>query len=281
MARQRRVQFTRVLGGLFLAGLGAVAAILAVRGQLSQVPVADSLPPPRDTLAARMDSLLIVARGRAEYAREVAVTGGASAAAIAAGDSIRLLADSLAALGQKPEAAVLLERAANLWSVATPVPQAAAPAESTPPRRPGPTPARPGTPPVVPRPGTTTRADSLGASGQPVSDSVAVVRFYLELQQAIRSRQLGEVRRLLPNMTESEERDWRGILEDDRTTRIEALYEVRTVSRTEDVVYARVKEILTLVRQNGKIEKKRDRLLWTQLTLGPQGWRQIRAEKAP
>ena len=134
---------------------------------------------------------------------------------------------------------------------------------------------------MVPRPGTTTRADSLGASGQPVSDSVAVVRFYLELQQAIRSRQLGEVRRLLPNMTESEERDWRGILEDDRTTRIEALYEVRTVSRTEDVVYARVKEILTLVRQNGKIEKKRDRLLWTQLTLGPQGWRQIRAEKAP
>ena len=102
-----------------------------------------------------------------------------------------------------------------------------------------------------------------------------------ELQQAIRSRQLGEVRRLLPNMTESEERDWRGILEDDRTTRIEALYEVRTVSRTEDVVYARVKEILTLVRQNGKIEKKRDRPLWTQLTLGPQGWRQIRAEKAP
>lgn len=82
-------------------------------------------------------------------------------------------------------------------------------------------------------------------------------------------------------MTESEERDWRSILEDDRTTRIEALYEVRSVSRTEDVVYARVKEILTLVRQNGRIEKKRDRLLWTQLTLGPQGWRQIRAEKAP
>ncbi|MFN8646578.1 MAG: serine/threonine-protein kinase [Gemmatimonadales bacterium] len=281
LARQRRVQFTRILGGLFLAGLGAIAAILAVRGQLSQVPVADTLPPPRDTLAARMDSLLIVARGRAEYAREVAVTGGASPAAIAAGDSIRKIADSLAALGQKPEAAVLLERAANLWSVSTPVPQAAAPAESAPPRRPGPAPAGSGAPAVAPRPGTTQRADSLATASQPVPDSVAAVRFYLELQQAIRSRQLGEVRRLLPNMTESEERDWRGILEDDRTSRIEALYEVRRVSRTEEVVYARVKEILTLVRQNGKIEKKRDRILLTQLTLGPQGWRQIRAEKAP
>ena len=47
MARQRRVQFTRVLGGLFLAGLGAVAAILASDGVdaaiISAVPVTPAL----------------------------------------------------------------------------------------------------------------------------------------------------------------------------------------------------------------------------------------------
>jgi hypothetical protein len=110
---------------------------------------------------------------------------------------------------------------------------------------------------------------------------VAVTRFYVELQQAIRSRQLGEVRRLLPNLNENEEREWRGLFEDERIATLEPLFEVSRVNRENDVVYARVREQLTLVRTNGKIEKKRDRRLWTRLTLGPQGWRQIRAEKAP
>ena len=248
--------------------------------------MADAVQAPTDTLAARLDSLLIVARGRAEYARDLAVAAGATPEGLAPGDSLRAQAESLAAAGQKPEAAVLFERATSLWAAAVPPAQFAAepaPLPSIPPRRPGPTlPAGSGTTTPT-RPGGTQRPEPGTSGDNPggLPDSVAVTRFYVELQQAIRSRQLGEVRRLLPNLNENEEREWRGLFEDERIATLEPLFEVSRVNRENDVVYARVREQLTLVRTNGKIEKKRDRRLWTRLTLGPQGWRQIRAEKAP
>lgn len=278
-ARQRRVRVTRILGGLLLAGLGALAAMLVVRGQLERVAVVDSVPPP-DTLAGRLDSLLLRARGAAEYARDLAATAGATPASLAAGDSIRSVAESLALAGDKLEATVLLSRAASLWSTAAPpAPVAIVPVDTST-RRPAPTP--PG--PLIPgnRPNPTGRTDPGSAVTSPppiLTDSVAVSRFYVELQQAIRARQLGEVQRLLPNLTENESREWREIFLDDDIGTIEPLYEVLLVSRQGEVVYARVREQLTLVRVNGKVDRKRDRVIATRLTLGPQGWRQIRWEK--
>ncbi len=273
--RQRRVRLTRILAGVFLAGLGALAAIFAVRGQLGRpLEVVDTLPPPRDTLAERLDSLLIMARGRAEYARDLAVTSGAAPEAMATGDSLRALAESLAAGGHKADAAVLLERAAALWATATPAPPATVETVAAPVTRPP----RP-TPPVAQRPPVTTTADS--GRPEPVSDSVAVVQFYVELQKAVQSRQLGEVSRLLPNLTDSDERDWRNLFDDEHVRRIEVVYDVQSVSRQEEDLFARVRERLILTRDNGKIEKKRDRVLWTRLTVGPSGLREIRSEKAP
>mgnify|MGYP006364274755 FL=1 len=66
---------------------------------------------------------------------------------------------------------------------------------------------------------------------------------------------------------------------DDNIGTIEPVYEVLLVSRQGEVVYARIREQLTLVRVNGKVDRKRDRVIATRLTLGPQGWRQIRWEK--
>ena len=190
------------------------------------------------------------------------------------------MAESLALAGDKLEATVLLSRAASLWSTAAPpAPLSVAPQDTT--TRP-PAPAPPGPVVPAPRPNPTGRTDPGSATTSPVpipTDSAAVSRFYVELQQAIRARQLGEVQRLLPNLTENESREWREIFLDDNIGTIEPLYEVLLVSRQGEVVYARVREQLTLVRVNGKVDRKRDRVIATRLTLGPQGWRQIRWEK--
>jgi len=86
-ARRRRVQFGQVLIGLFLAGLGAGAVLVTLRDRLEVAP-ADTVPqgPPLSELKA--DSLLLVTRGAAEYARERAVSAAAAVTALAAADSL-------------------------------------------------------------------------------------------------------------------------------------------------------------------------------------------------
>ncbi len=278
VARQRRVQLGRVLVGLLLAALGAGATFLTIRAGQQLTAARDTLvPAPVPPSDMRADSTLLVARGAAEYARERAVTSGASPAALAQGDSLRAAAESVAALGQKADAALLLTRATGIYG------NAERPAEprATPvtPQGPQPRPSQPassqgaGAPNIGPSttPGT--------EAGQPVSDSVAVVRFYVELQRAITARQLGEVRRLVQNLTEADERELGALFDDDDIATIQPVYTVESVTRREEVVYAKVHEELTVVSQKGKVSKKRDNILWTRLTLGPQGWRQIRSEK--
>ncbi len=275
-ARQRRVQLGRVLVGLLLAALGAGATYLTIRARQDAVAEADSVRTP--TLAdTRLDSTLLVARGAAEYARERAVTSGATAVALAQGDSFRAAAESVAVLGQRSEAALLLTRATGIYGNAQ-RPEQAAPAPApveVPPRNPRPTlpsqnPGNSG--------GQTTTAQQPDAS-QPVSDSVAVVRFYVELQRAITARQIGEVTRLVQNLTDPDTRDYRTLFDDDGIATIQPVYTVITVTRREDILYAKVREEMTVVDQRGKVSKKRDNILLTRLTLGPGGWRQIRSEK--
>jgi hypothetical protein len=276
VARQRRVQVGRVLVGLLLAALGAGATFLTIRAGQQGAETRDSVPapvPPPDTHA---DSTLLVARGAAEYARERAVTSGASPAALAQGDSLRAEAESVAALGQKSDAALLLTRATGIYSNAErPSQPRTAPVTRGPPPRPS-------QPAPSPTSGSTTpgaAAPTGTESGQPISDSVAVLRFYVELQRAITARQLGEVRRLVQNLTDAEERELGDLFADDDIATIQPVYTVETVTRREEVVYAKVHEEMTVVNSKGKVSKKRDNILWTRLTLGPQGWRQIRSEK--
>lgn len=281
LARQRQVKLSRVLVGLLLAAVGAGATFLTIRARQEAQHESDSAPapvlpaaPPPDT---RADSTLLVARGAAEYARERAVTSGATAAALAQGDSLRAAAQSVAVLGQKGDAALLLTRATGIYGNA----------ERT--AQPQPAPTTPGSPPR-PSPPVTTKPTGVAPSGavpaptaaepnQPVSDSIAVLRFYVELQRAISARQLGEVRRLVQNLSEPDERELRSLFEDDDIASIQAVYTVQTVSRREEVVFARVREELTVVDRRGKVSKKRNDILLARLTLGPQGWRQIRSEK--
>jgi hypothetical protein len=114
-----------------------------------------------------------------------------------------------------------------------------------------------------------------------VPDSVAIGQFYAELGRAVASRQLTEVQRLLPNMNEGEMREWRDLFVDEDIRSLDASYRVLDMSRRGEVVYARVKEDVQVQWVTGKSQHKRDNVLWTQLTFGPQGWREIRRAKAP
>lgn len=292
-ARRRRVQIGQVLIGLFLAALGAGAVLVTLRDRLEVAP-ADTLPPAPALSEIKADSILLVTRGAAEYARERAVATAAPVTALAAGDSLWAAAESLTAMGSKGEAALLLQRAATLYSnaetstqVAT---QQATTAESLAAQRPGP--AHPASPPAggAPQPAGTTGqqggspANPAGIepqAGRAVADTTVIRQFYAELERAVESRQLGEVRRLQPNMDPSEERDWRGLFLDEEVRALDATYQIEGVSRQGEIVFVRVLEQVTAHRMDGRAIRKRDNRLYTQLTYGPQGWRQIRAQKAP
>jgi serine/threonine protein kinase len=110
--RRTRLRFI-VLG---LAGLAAAAWMLLNKPGAPAAPIAVTTV--TTVQSDPVDSLLLASRGAAEYARQRAVAAGAAALQLAAGDSVRDVADSLAAAGRKAEAAVLLTSAASLWDQA-------------------------------------------------------------------------------------------------------------------------------------------------------------------
>ena len=280
VARQRRVQFGQVFIGLFLAALGAGVVLVSLRDRLESVFVRGAVapsPPAPSPADIKADSTLLVTRGATEYARERAVAAAVPPAALAGGDSLRAIAESLAAAGLKNEAALALQRAATIYGAAERAGQAAGQQAQVPPVpvRPGQT--RPNNPTGTPPTGT---PGGTAVQSFPTSDSVAIVQFYQELEQAVESRQLNEVQQLLPNMSDEEKRGWRDFFVEEDIRSIDASYQVLKVTRQNEVVFARVREEVTVHRVSGKSSRKRDNMLWTQLTYGPQGWRQIRASKA-
>ncbi len=289
VTRPRR-RFLAVAWPWVVAGLGFGAAGLALAVRFSEQPDAPAPASVPDTVPlqpggnATADSLWHEARGTAQMARQQAVVAGASEAALASGDSLQTLAESLAALGRKAEAAMLLSRAGVLWAAAKPV--VVAPSDGGAALRDsngnanrtqssaGQIPGRP--PSSQPEPAPTPAR----AGAQASADSAAIVAFYDSLAQAIEARQLGEVKRLLPNLSETEERNWRNLFEDRKIRSLEVIFQVRDVTSDGRTGYAQVWEELFVTREGGKTEKKREGLEYKTLTLGPQGWRQIRSEPA-
>jgi hypothetical protein len=280
LPRKRRVQIREVLTGLFLAALGAAVVLLILRDRL-ETPAA----PPVDTLAgavtagteARADSILNVTRGAAQYARERAIAQGIALPALATGDSLKALAESLALGGARDEASMLLQRAAFVYGTAENAVQTQIPL----PVSPSPTPTKA---PGKPAPTTPVIASPAGVTESPRTrqdpDWVAIQHFYEELERAVESRGVNEVRRLLPNLDASEEREWRGLFLDDNTRSIDATYQLLTLTRRGETVYAGVHEIVLVHRKDGRVVTKQDGNLQTELTFGPQGWRQIRSERS-
>jgi serine/threonine protein kinase len=256
---------------MIAVGLSApVAAVLLLRSREEVPPPTLVAEPPAPVATNPVDSLLLAARGAASYARQLAVSAGATRLQLAAGDSVRHIADSLALLDRKAEAAVLLTSAASLWEksqrqnrggqVGTPQPgQPAGPVSNR-------GTDRAATPPAA----------APAQSGR--SDSVTVSDYYNELARAIESRQLGEVKRLLPNLSPNDERNWRNLFEDRGVDSIDARFTVLNVTRRESVTYARVHYSQNVVK--GTRTQPRSRTIMATLTLGPQGWRQIREESA-
>jgi serine/threonine protein kinase len=287
VARKRRVQLGQVFIGLFLAALGAAAVLLTLRDRLEHA----ILPPDSTSTAltsaeSKADSILLVTRGAAEYAREHAVAARVRPSALAGGDSMRVVAESLALTGAKSDAALLLQRAATFYSSTESSVQTS---NQTPPESPEPAAAQPAVKPPQPRPvppaGTPpTAKPPVSGGGQTatavVPDTLAIRQFYAELERAVASRQLTEVQRLLPNMTDNETRDWRDFFVNEDIRSLDATYRVLDLTRQGEVVFARVEETVVVHWANGKSNRKRDNLLWTQLTYGPQGWREIRRGKA-
>ncbi len=275
---RKRVQISQVLVGLLLAGLGASLAYIAIQARNEGLVVNDTTPPVStpSTRAptpeeVRADSVLLVARGAASFSRQRAVAVGAEATALATGDSLMKQADSLAAAGRKAEATALAYQAANVWGAAE---QAKSPSGETPPGG------------LATRPVGRTGRDSSGPgrtetyAPAPLPDSAQIVNFYAELERAVESRQLGEVKRLLPNMSESDDRTWRSLFEDKDVSRISATYRVLNVNRQDGLTaYARLSAEIRTAKGNGPLQTKRRALEYATLTLGPQGWRQIKSEK--
>src|SRR5262249_10099906 len=112
--RRKRAQRLRILAGA-VGVLAVAAAVMGIRSAIRKpAPVVDSVtiaPDPADTL-------YLAARGAATYARQRAVAAGVTDAALHPGDSLQAQAESLATVGQRAGAAVMLTSAASLWQAA-------------------------------------------------------------------------------------------------------------------------------------------------------------------
>jgi hypothetical protein len=262
---QRNV--ARLVKPLMIAvGLSApVVAVLLLRSKVP--PPAPVVETPVVVSSNPVDSLLLAARGAASYARQRAVSSGVPPLQLAAGDSVGRIADSLAGLDRKAEAAVLLTSATALWEKAERESRTRLTAQS-----PAPAPPR-GADRNAERPLAAVTTVPVTSAR---SDSTTVASYYNELARAIESRQLGEVKRLLPNLTPNEERNWRNLFEDRDVDSVDAHFSVLVVTRRESITYARVHYTQTVVKRGRS--QDRARTLMATLTLGPQGWRQIREE---
>ena len=256
---------------MIAVGLSApVAAVLLLRSKEEPVIPSAAIEPAPVAGPDPVDSLFLAAQGAATYARQRAVTAGATKAQLASGDSVRNIADSLARLDRKAEAAVLLTSAAAMWE------------KTERPVRALPTPTQPSNPGAGSGAPTTRQGDRAApaAAQSPTvrTDSQTVTDYYNELARAIESRQLGEVKRLLPNLTPNDERNWRNLFDDRGVDNIDARFSVLNVTRRESTTYARVQYAQNVVK--GARSQSRGRTFLATLTLGPQGWRQIREENA-
>ncbi|MEP6573423.1 MAG: serine/threonine-protein kinase [Gemmatimonadota bacterium] len=249
-ARSANIRF-RVL----LAAVLALAVwVLGPWSHRAAPPVA--APVARDSAPVTSDSLLVSARGAAEFARGRAVSAGADSIALSAGDSVARLADSGAARGKMADAAVLLTSAAGLFGTAEK--NAVAKAQK-----------------LVVNPAAPPRP--VARVAPELTDSEMVVRFYRELELAIGARQIGEVKRLLPNLTADDERSWRALFDARGTESIGMTYVILGISRNGQTAYAKLRSDLAITKK-GQTEHRVKQLLST-LTQGPQGWREIREEE--
>jgi serine/threonine protein kinase len=264
--------------------VGGILALVAggfywqTRSEATAAQQQDSLTSSTTTMG---DSLWLEARGKADLARQNALSAGVKASALASGDSLRELAESLAGTGQKAEGAVLLTQAVTAWQSV----------EATA-RRPAPTPARP----AFDSQATTTQAlvppeslphkpfvtvprvvtDSQGAAALP--DSQQVTAFYDRLAGFIAARQLGEMQRLRANMSSSEEQRWLDLFQDEKVEGVHVVFTVLGVNVQAGRIYSRVRYNLA-VTKGGKVETKKSTLR-VELTRGPDGLREVKWEEA-
>jgi serine/threonine protein kinase len=203
------------------------------------------------------DSSVVATRAAAIGARARATAAELGAGALAGGDSVFSAAEAMADSGRMADAAALFGLAASTWDSRlvkrTPATQ-------------------PSAAPVGNRPSAA--ADS---SIRTVSDSAAIAAYYRDLAGVIEARQLDGVRRLLPNLTETQEQDWRSLFEDKDVEKIEVSYTVGPMTALPEETHASIAEHITVTKR-GKASP-RDRSYFATLTKGPQGWRQIREEK--
>jgi hypothetical protein len=190
-------------------------------------------------------------------------------------------AESLTVQGHKTEAAILIERSAGLFTAASRPTLVLAPTPR-PPRtrdsgagREGPASGAPSTAGAAPA-GPSTQPAAAPALG----DSATAVTFYAELERAVESRQLGEIQRLLPNLSDGDTRSWRSLFDDDNLSSVDAVYRVLHVTRGGSTLYVRVAWEVNVTKRNGKTERKKQANEFTELTEGPTGWKQVRARKA-
>jgi serine/threonine-protein kinase len=225
--------------------VGTIILVGVVMFGMPRLKAAGNQQPPAD-------SSVIASRAAAIGARARVTASGVGAGLLAGGDSVFSAGEAMVDSGRMADAAALFSLAASTWDSLL---VRRAPATASP----GPRPVSPDT------------------SARTVSDSAAIVAYYRELAGMIEARQLGEVRRLLPNLTESQEQSWRRLFEDKDVEKIEASYTVGPITARPEETHASIREHISITKR-GKVTPE-DRAYFATLTKGPQGWRQIREDK--
>lgn len=253
-----------VLGALL--AVGGAGVVMYDRAQSR----AATAVPDSAAVTATADSLWLDAKGKASLSRANALAAGAVAKALLPGDSLTARAESLAALGQKAEGAVLLTQAVAAWTRAEQIARtpdladaSKAPANST------------ATAPPI---GNSTAAPNPPTPAIPsLPDSQQVAIFYERLAGFIQARQLGEMQRLRTNMSSSEEGRWRDLFTDPKLESVHANFTVQSANVQAGRLYSRLRYSLSVTR-GGKVETKRQTLI-VELTRGPDGLREVSWEE--
>jgi len=244
-----------------------VLALLLFRPRSQPAPV---LAPASPTISST-DSLWIHTRGAAEFARQRAVAAGVPAKALAGADSLFEQAVAEAGVDRKAEAAVLMTKASAIFADAEKVALAKTPTAPAAVAKP-----REAPKPTITAPAAAPAAEPAAAKPAP-SESLAIAEYYGELKRAIDSRQLAEIKRLLPNLSGKEEGQWRKLFEDRKVTGIESSFFVREVQIDGDQGGAHVIYDLTVTKDGKSNMKQQDQKVL--LSRGPHGWRQIRVDQ--
>ena len=114
---------------------------------------------------------------------------------------------------------------------------------------------------------------------QPVNTRAAVLVLLRDLERAVASEKVGNLRQLSPGMTNADARAWQTLF--DRPEHVTAAYRLVELRSIRNAVEADVDAVYTFTPQDGALRREDRRRQVMDLTRTPQGWRLRRVRDRP